>query len=49
VQNISIKQREIIGCVQNISIKLEKKYATALDNYGQSCFVMSDFLKMKCV
>jgi hypothetical protein len=21
----------------------------ALDNYGQSCFVRSDFLKMKCV
>ena len=29
--------------------KLEKKYAPALDNYGQSCFVGSDFLKMKCV
>jgi hypothetical protein len=29
--------------------KLEKKYAPALDNYGQSCFVRSDFLKMKCV
>jgi hypothetical protein len=28
---------------------LEKKYAPALDNYGQSCFVRSDFLKMKCV
>ena len=28
--------------------KLEKKYAPALDNYGQSCFVTSDFLKMKC-
>jgi hypothetical protein len=23
-------------------IKLEKKYAPALDNYGQSCFVMID-------
>ena len=23
--------------------KLEKKYAPALDNYGQSCFVRSDF------
>ena len=22
---------------------------SALDNYGQSCFVRSDFLKMKCV
>ena len=25
--------------------KLEKKYAAALDNYGQSCFVRSDFFK----
>jgi hypothetical protein len=24
------------------TIKLEKKYAPALDNYGQSCFVRSD-------
>ena len=23
-------------------LKLEKKYAPALDNYGQSCFVRSD-------
>ena len=30
-------------------LQLEKKYAPALDNYGQSCFVRSDFLKMKCV
>ena len=29
--------------------KLEKKYAPALDNYGQSCFVRSDFFKMKYV
>ena len=29
--------------------RLEKKYAPALDNYGQSCFVRSDFIKMKCV
>jgi hypothetical protein len=29
--------------------KLEKKYAPTLDNYGQSCFVRSDFFKMKCV
>ena len=29
--------------------KLEKKYAPALDHYGQSCFVRSDFLNMKCV
>jgi hypothetical protein len=32
-----------------MSQELEKKYAPALDNYGQSCFVRSDFLKMKCV
>ena len=25
--------------------KLEKKYAPALDNYGQSCFVRSDLKK----
>ena len=25
--------------------ELEKKYAPALDNYGQSCFVRSDFFK----
>jgi hypothetical protein len=29
--------------------KIEKKYASTLDNYGQSCFVRSDFFKMKCV
>ena len=29
--------------------KLEKKYAPAIDIYGQTCFVRSDFLKMKCV
>jgi hypothetical protein len=28
---------------------LQYQYALALDNYGQSCFVRSDFLKMKCV
>ena len=33
----------------NPDTKLEKKYAPALDNYGQSCFVRSDFFKMKCV
>jgi hypothetical protein len=32
-----------------LTLKLEKKYAPALDNYEQSCFVRSDFLKMKCV
>ena len=26
-------------------LKLEKKYAPAFDNYGQSCFVRSDFFK----
>jgi hypothetical protein len=30
-------------------LKLEKKYALALDKYGQSCFDRSDFLKMKRV
>ena len=34
--------------IVHIYIKLEKKYAPALDNYGQSCFVRSDFFKMKC-
>ena len=34
----------------NVSrIKLKKKYAPALDNYEQSCFVRSDLKKMKCV
>ena len=33
----------------NFVNKLEKKYAPALINYGQSCFVTSDFLKMACV
>ena len=28
---------------KNLYNKLEKKYAPALDNYGQSCFVRSDF------
>jgi len=28
---------------ENSVEKLEKKYAPALDNYGQSCFVRSDF------
>jgi hypothetical protein len=31
------------------TLKLEKKYAPALDNYGQSCFVRSDLKKIKCV
>ena len=31
-------------------LKVEKKkYAPALDNDGQSCFVRSDLFKMKCV
>ena len=34
---------------QKLKEKLENKYAPALDNYGQSCFVRCDFLKMKCV
>ena len=28
-------------------VKLEKKYAPAIDNYGQCCFVRSDFFKNK--
>ena len=32
-------------CLKKTSIKLEKKYAPALDNYGQSCFVRSDLKK----
>ena len=35
--------------VRVLKLKLEKKYAPALDNYGQSCFVRSDLKKMKCV
>ena len=31
------------------NIKTRKEVCPALDNYGQSCFVRSDFLKMKCV
>ena len=31
---------------QDKTKKLEKKYSTALDNYGQSCFVRSDLKKM---
>jgi hypothetical protein len=31
--------------LEKTSIKLEKKYAPALDNYGQSCFVRSDLKK----
>jgi hypothetical protein len=38
-----------ISQLEHLNKKLEKKYAPALDNYGQSCFVRSDFLKMKCV
>ena len=30
---------------RDIHLKLEKKHAFALDNYGQSCFVRSDFKK----
>ena len=35
--------------VRVLKLKLEKKYAPTLDNYGQSCFVRSDLKKMKCV
>jgi hypothetical protein len=31
------------------TFKTRKEVCPALDNYGQSCFVRSDFLKMKCV
>ena len=41
------KLPEIISVHKYYIVELEKKYA--LDNYGQSCFVRSDFLKMKCV
>ena len=37
------------SCYKRNNSKLEKKYAPALDNHGQSCFVRSDVLKMKCV
>jgi hypothetical protein len=37
------------GSERDSIIKLEKKYAPALDNYGQRCFVRSYFFKMKCV
>jgi hypothetical protein len=30
---------------QKLKEKLENKYAPALDNYGQSCFVRCDFFK----
>ena len=43
------KLPEIISVHKYYIVELEKKYAPALDNYGQSCFVRSDFLKMKCV
>jgi hypothetical protein len=35
----------VVQCKDVISVL----YVPALDNYGQSCFVRSDFLKMKCV
>ena len=41
--------REIDEIMRYLKQKLEKKYAPALDNYGQSCFVGSDLKKMKCV
>ena len=37
------------GFREELKKKLEKKYVPALENYGQSCFVRSDFLNMKCV
>ena len=45
------KEKKIIKLMTlRMYLKLEKsKYVPTLDNYGQSCFVRSDFLKMKCV
>ena len=43
-----IKRKRVIGKDNdNTHYKLEKKYAPALDNYGQSCFVRSDFFFCK--
>jgi hypothetical protein len=41
-------QVKLICLIKDI-YKLEKKYAPALDNYGQSCFVRSDLKQMKCL
>jgi hypothetical protein len=43
------RQVELSTSYINLFFKLEKKYAPTLDDYGQSCFVRRDFLKMKCV
>ena len=41
-------QVKLICLIKDI-YKLEKKYAPALDNYEQSCFVRSDLKQMKCL
>ena len=43
------RQVELSTSYINLFFKLEKKYAPTLDDYGQSCFVRSDFLIMKYV
>ena len=45
------KEKKIIKLMTlRMYLKLEKSmYVPTLDNYGQSCFVRNDFLKMKCV
>jgi hypothetical protein len=45
----SLLTKQLLNTEPNCRIKLEKKYAPALDNFGQSCFVRSDLKKMKCV
>jgi hypothetical protein len=46
INSVNIEYVMLVDCfiyIFYICIKLEKKYAPALDNYGQSCFVRSDF------
>jgi hypothetical protein len=42
-------QFTIDGITKRHTFETIKKHAPALDKYGQSCFVKSDFFKMKCV
>jgi predicted choloylglycine hydrolase len=42
-QNMPNLHNRYKSAERKISQKLEKKYAPALDNYGQSCVVRSDF------
>jgi hypothetical protein len=39
------KQQKLSYMLHDKKKKLEKKYAPTIDNYGQSCFDRSDFLK----